>query len=149
MKEVVMKLSTKSRYGARAVVEIALHYLNGPVKRKDIVKNQEISDSYLENILIALKNGGIITTIRGANGGYMLSRPPSELNLFEVVKILEGSLSPVECLDNPSSCKRVNFCSTRVVWKKLKEAKEDVLKNVTIQDLINIEKKMDTPHYSI
>lgn len=144
-----MKLSTKCRYGARAIVEIAKNDHNGPVKRKDIVKNQEISDSYLENILITLKNGGIINAIRGANGGYKLHKPASEITLLEVVNILEGSMAPVECIDSPAVCKRTEICSTRGVWRQLKLAKEDVLRNVTIQQLVENEKKSYLPDYSI
>ncbi len=144
-----MKLSTKCRYGARAIIEIARNNQNGPIKRKDIVKNQQISDSYLENILISLKNGGVIDTIRGAHGGYILHRPASEITLLEVVNVLEGSMAPVECIDNPSVCKRTSVCSTRTAWKKLKLAKEEVLRNITIQDLVESEEESFIPDYSI
>ncbi len=144
-----MKLSTKCRYGARAVLEIARNYRDGPIKRRDIVKSQQISDSYLENILITLKNGGVINTIRGANGGYLLCRPPKEITLFEIVTLLEGSLAPVECLDNISVCAKTDKCATRVVWDRLRKAKEDVLKDVTVQDLVDLEDKPAKSDYSI
>lgn len=144
-----MKLSTKCRYGSRAIMEIARTSKNGPVKRKDIVKNQQISDSYLENILIALKNGGVIDTIRGASGGYLLRRPASDITLLEVVNILDGSLSPVECLDNPSICIRSQRCATRVAWGKMKKAKEEVLRSITIKELLDYEKEKYIPDYSI
>ncbi len=144
-----MKLSTKCRYGTRAIMEIAKHYKKDPIKRKEIVKNQNISDSYLENILITLKNSGIIITIRGANGGYLLRRSPSEINLLEIVNALEGSLAPVECLDNAEVCEKTAGCATRVVWGKLRDAKEDVLRNCTVQDLISQEKDMNAPTYCI
>lgn len=138
-----MKLSTKCRYGARAVLEIAKQYKKTPIKRKDIVKTQDISDSYLENILITLKNTGIIDTIRGANGGYMLMRAPDKITMLEIVNSLEGSLSPVGCLDNPMSCDRIDTCSTRKVWRKLKDAKEEVLRSFTIQMLMDDEKHIN------
>lgn len=144
-----MKLSTKCRYGSRAIMEIARSCLHGPVKRKDIVKNQQISDSYLENILISLKNSGIIETIRGANGGYMIRRPASEITLLEIVNSLDGSLSPVECLETPSICKRTEWCATRVAWIKMKEAQEEVLRNINIQELIDNEKQLFVADYSI
>ena len=144
-----MKLSTKCRYGSRAVMEIARNYKSGPVKRKDIVKNQQISDSYLENILISLKNGGVIDTIRGAKGGYMLRRSASEITLLEIVNTLDGSLSPVECLDNTSSCEKVARCATRMAWGRMKKAKEDVLRSITIQELVDYEKEKYTQDYSI
>jgi len=134
-----MKLSTKCRYGARAVIEIARHHEDGPIKRKDIARYQNISDSYLENILISLKNAGIIDTIRGANGGYMLRNDPSEVNLLQIINALEGSLALVKCAENPSICDKTEKCATRVVWVKLQEAKENILRNVTIQELIDFE----------
>lgn len=144
-----MKLSTKCRYGSRAVMEIARNYKSGPVKRKDIVKNQQISDSYLENILISLKNGGVIDTTRGAKGGYMLHRSASEITLLEIVNILDGTLSPVECLDNPSVCERASICATRMAWGKMKQAKEEVLRSISVQELVDYEKKTFVTDYSI
>ena len=144
-----MKLSTKCRYGSRAVMEIARCSKHGPVKRKDIVKNQQISDSYLENILIALKNGGVIDTIRGANGGYLLRRSASDVTLLEIVNILDGTLSPVECLDNTSVCSRSARCATRIAWERMKQAKEDVLRSITIKELLEHEKENFIPDYSI
>ena len=144
-----MKLSTKCRYGSRAVMEVARNYKSGPVKRKDIVKNQQISDSYLENILIALKNSGIIETIRGAKGGYLLRRPASEITLLEIVNSLDGSLSPVECLETPSICERTEWCATRVAWIKMREAQEEVLRNISIQKLIDSEKQSFVADYCI
>ncbi len=144
-----MKLSTKCRYGSRAVLEIARNIDRGPIKRKDIVKSQMISDSYLENILISLKNSGIIDTIRGANGGYLLRRSPSEITLLEIVNALDGTLSPVECIDNPSSCERTVRCATRNAWKRLKEAQEEVLRSITVQELLEFEKKAFVVDYCI
>lgn len=139
-----MKLSTKCRYGARAIIEIAKNYRDKPVKRKIIVKNQDISDSYLENILISLKNSGIVGSIRGTNGGYVLRRSPSEITFLEIVNALEGSISPVECVNNPSVCTRVDICSTRGVWKSLNQVQEKLLSSITIQELIDKEKKGET-----
>lgn len=144
-----MKLSTKCRYGSRAVMEIARTCKNGPVKRKDIVKNQQISDSYLENILIALKNGGVIDTIRGANGGYLLRRQASDVTLLEIVNILDGTLAPVECLNTPSICSRSPRCATRIAWIKMQEAEENVLRSITVQELLDYEQEKYIPDYSI
>lgn len=144
-----MKMSTKCRYGTRAVLEIAMCHSKGPVKRKDIANNQNISDSYLENILISLKNAGIIDTTRGANGGYMLRNDPSETSLLSIMNALEGSLALVDCVEKPSVCHRSDWCSTRVIWKKLQKVKEDVLRDITIKELVDYEKKAFVPDYSI
>ena len=135
-----MKLSTKCRYGIRAIIEIAENYGKGPVKRKTIVKNQNIPDSYLENILILLRNKGIISTIRGANGGYILNNAPQEVDLLEVVNALEGTLSPVICLENNSFCDKFEECSIVGVWKELRQIQEDFLHGISIQSLIDKEK---------
>jgi Rrf2 family transcriptional regulator, cysteine metabolism repressor len=131
------KLSTKSRYGTRAIIEIAKSYGKKPVKRKDIAKSQGLTESYLENILITLKKSGILGTIRGAQGGYVLKRPPGEIDLLEVMRVLEGSLAPVECLERTAFCDRTAICVARGVWKELMDAQERVLGSVTLQDLLD------------
>ncbi len=144
-----MKLTTKFRYGARAVVEIARNYGKGPIKRKDIVENQDIPDSYLENILISLKNKGIVNAIRGPQGGFVLKKHPASITMLDVMLSFEDSFSPVDCLEEPSGCERVSFCPTRPVWRKLQEAQEDVLKNVTIQELVEGGTRKGELHFNI
>ena len=119
-----MKLSTKSRYGVRALLEIAMYYEKGSVKRKMISENQEIPDSYLENILIILKKSGFIQTKRGVGGGYELCRKPSEITVLDLIKALEGTFYTVHCIDSPEKCTRSKFCATRPVWQKLNEIQE-------------------------
>ena len=131
-----MKLSTKCRYGTRAVVEIAKNYQKGPTKRKDISAAQEINDSYLENILITLKNRNIIGTIRVAKGGFLLSKPPSDITVLEIVEALQGDLEPVDCLGNPDLCNRSKECVTRPIWEKMKVAQRESLSGITVQDLV-------------
>jgi Rrf2 family protein len=144
-----MKLTTKCRYGSRAIVEIARNQAKGPVKRKQIVENQKIPDSYLENILISLKNRGIVSAARGPRGGFILKRPPSSITMLEVVLALEDSLSPVDCLDDPGECDMIGNCVTRPVWRKLGEAQEKVLKSITVQDLIGGGSGKDEPEFII
>ncbi|MCD6532809.1 MAG: Rrf2 family transcriptional regulator [Deltaproteobacteria bacterium] len=136
-----MKLSTNCRYGIRALLEIARHYGELPVKRKDIAYNQAISLSYLENILLMLKKSNIVDSIRGAHGGYVLTRSPDEINLLDVFRVLEGSLVPVSCLTDSLSCGRFDDCVTRTVWQELKIANEQVLQKTTIQELLNRENR--------
>jgi Rrf2 family cysteine metabolism transcriptional repressor len=131
-----MKLSTKARYGLRAVIEIARQFGGAPSKRKDVAVAQDISDSYLENILIVLKNSKIIETTRGANGGYVLCRHPSEITVLEVVDALEGPLNLVECVDSPESCKKSDSCCTRDIWKMMSESWKSTLDKISLQDVI-------------
>ncbi|MCP4756810.1 MAG: Rrf2 family transcriptional regulator [Proteobacteria bacterium] len=132
-----MKLSTRCRYGIRAVLEIATNFGKHPTKRRVIAHNQNLDDSYLENILIDLKKNDIVLAIRGAKGGFMLKRSPETISVLDVIESLEGKLSPVECLLTPLVCERVEKCLTRPVWLKLKEAQENVLKNITIRDILD------------
>lgn len=134
-----MKLSSKCRYGIRAIIEIARNYQQRPTKRKEIAASQNLDDSYLENILIDLKNKNIVTALRGAKGGFILRRAPDEITLLQVIESLQGDLSPTECIGTPDICERSDNCVTRPVWQKMKEAQEDVLKNVTVKDLLEQE----------
>lgn len=135
-----MKLSTKCRYGVRAIYEIARNYNKCPTKRKDIALNQDLDESYLENILIDLKNAEIVNAIRGVHGGFVLKQPPESITILNIVESLQGKLTPVECLITPSVCNRVEGCVSRPVWQKLKEAQEDVLQGITVQDLLDQQK---------
>jgi len=136
----MMRISTKGRYGARLMLELALHYEKGTVLLKDIAKNQEISEGYLEHLLPVLKAAGLITSSRGAHGGYTLARDPSKITLKDVVQSLEGSLSPVECVDTSAVCQRIKSCVTRDVWKELGEKISQTLDSVTLKDMIERQK---------
>ena len=140
-----MKLSTKGRYGTRALLDLALHWGEGPVLLKDIARRQEISPSYLEHLIAPLIAGGIVRSTRGAKGGISLARPPEEIRLSEVVQLLEGSIAPVECVNNPGVCSRSELCVTRDIWTKLKRAMNEVLESTTLQDLVEQQKRKERP----
>ena len=146
---ILMKLTTKCRYGARAIIEIAKGSKDAPVKRKTIVDNQNIPDSYLKNILLSLKDAGLINALRGSTGGYVLSRSPSEITFLEVINALEGAIVLVECVEDPGACDMIDVCLTRDVWRKIKQAQEEVLKGITIEGLIDKDKKPESLDYSI
>lgn len=136
-----MKLTTKCRYGVRAVMEIARNYQKCPTKRKDIVETQTISDSFLENILIDLKHGGIIESIRGAKGGFILKKAPDQITAADIFIALQGPLSLIDCLENPGSCDRNGKCVVRSMWQEMQDAQERVLRQTTIESLIRQEDK--------
>ena len=144
-----MKLSTKCRYGLRAALEIGRNYGKAPAKRKDIAKREGLSSSYLENILLVLRNRKIIETTRGVNGGYVLSRPPAAISVHEIVCALEGPLVVVDCVEEPKGCKKTGNCSARFVWCELAAAMQRVLEGITLQDLLDKEKKSGSIDYSI
>lgn len=132
-----MRLSTKGRYGVRALVDIALNSDGDPVLLRDIAKRQEISAQYLEHLVAPLIRGGILRSIRGAKGGIVLARPPDEIRLSRVIEVLEGSLAPVECVDNAGLCARSRECVTRDVWGEVKAAMMGVLDSITLEDLMH------------
>jgi Rrf2 family cysteine metabolism transcriptional repressor len=136
-----MKLSTRTRYGTRALLELALHRGEGPVFLKDIARQQQISLAYLEHLVAPLIYGGIIRSVKGPKGGVTLAKKPEEIKLLEVTRLLEGSLAPVECVDNPGICERSANCVTRDIWGEVKAAINGVLEATTLQDLVDRQKK--------
>ncbi|MBM3141885.1 MAG: RrF2 family transcriptional regulator [Chloroflexi bacterium] len=136
-----MKLSTRGRYGTRVLLDLALHQRGGPVPLKDIAKREEISLLYLEHLVTPLIAAGLIRSTRGARGGVCLARSPEEIKLSEVVGLLEGSIAPVDCVDDPKACSRSDLCVTRDIWVELKEAMDGVLESKTLHDLVEMQKK--------
>ena len=140
-----MKLSTRGQYGARALLDIALHCDGGPVLLREIAARQAISGQYLEHLMSPLIKAGIVRSIRGARGGITLAKLPEQIKLSEVIQVLEGSTAPVECVDNPKCCPRSGFCVTRDVWGEMKRAIGQVLESTTLQDLVERHKKKERP----
>ena len=131
-----MKISTKGRYGLRLVLDLAVHYENGLISLKDIAQRQEISEKYLEQIIILLHKSGLIKSMRGAQGGYTLTRHPQSITVGEVLRALEGPFIPVDCVKDKSACLRSSKCTTIVVWEKSGNAVNEVLDGMTMQDLV-------------
>ncbi len=138
-----MKLSTRARYGTRALLDLARYWGKEPVQLKDIAERQKISLHYLEHIITPLVGAEIVRSTRGAHGGLQLIRHPGEIKLSEVVPLLEGIITPVECVSNPESCARSDLCVTREVWSKMKKAIDETLNSVTLQDLVERQKKKE------
>lgn len=136
-----MKFSTRTRYGVRAMLDLAFHYSGRPVLVKDIAKRQNISEKYLEHIMIILKKAGFVQSISGAKGGYILAREPSEIKLSELVKVLEGTLAPVACVEHKGLCKWVDSCAVREVWVKIKEEIMKTLGSITLEELVKKERE--------
>jgi Rrf2 family protein len=136
-----MRLSTKARYAARALAELASADPGTTRSVRDLAARQAISPKYLEQILNALRAAGLVTTARGMHGGYTLARSPGTITLRELFEVLEGSLAPVSCVDDPNSCPRQNVCPTRQTWIELKQSIATVLERTTIQDLVERKKR--------
>jgi len=144
-----LKISTKSRYGTRAVLEIALNRNRELLTRKQISRNQDIPSSYLVNILISLKAKGIIRTVRGPRGGYELGREPDDITVFDIVEILEGPVELAASLEDEKNCSRSSTCVSMGVWTKVQKAQVDVLKGITINDLVEETQNLYSPDFSI
>lgn len=132
-----MKLSTRSRYGMRAIFELAKEYGQGPLQIKTIAEREGISNKYLEQLVSILKSAGLVRSIRGPKGGYILAKPPEDINLKDVFSVLEGPLNTVECLDDERYCKRCPECVTRDIWMEVQNSITSVLEANTLKDLVD------------
>ena len=135
-----MRLTTKSRYGARMMLEMARHYDSGTVHLGDIAKRQNISLKYLEQIIRPLKKANYIKSFRGAKGGHMLNKPPEEITVGEVVALLEGGDTLIHCDKEPESCERVDSCLMRYLWREAARAMFKKLASITFADLLSMDK---------
>ena len=144
-----MKLSTRTRYGIRAILELAENFGNSPVQLKKIAKDQGISIKYLEQLMAILKSAGIVNSTRGAKGGYILAKSPKEIRLSDCFNCLEGPIVTVECVENDSYCTKTSDCITRQVWSEIQKAVMSILEEYTLQDLINRAKNSRPVHYQI
>lgn len=144
-----MRISTKGEYGIRAMLDLALHYGKGPIPLKSVAERQKISTHYLEQLMATLRKAGLVESVRGAQGGYKLAKPPEAMVVGEIIRALEGPISPMPCVDEDEgkNCKQGDGCVTRELWKKLRDSMVDVLDSVTLEDLrrrtlaINAEKE--------
>ena len=133
-----MKISTKGRYAVRVMLDLAVHNTGEYVKVKQIAERQGISEKYLEQIISILNKAGYVKSIRGAQGGYRIAKEPKYYTVGMILRLTEGSLSPVACLDDAvNECERCDTCETLQVWRDLKEAIDNVVDNVTVQDLVD------------
>lgn len=133
-----MKISTKGRYALRLMLDLALNNTGEPVRIKDIASRQEISDKYLEQIISVLNKAGYVRSLRGPQGGYKLARDPKEYTVGMILRLTEGSLAPVACLeDEVNLCSRQDDCATLIIWEKLYDAIKDVVDGYTLADLVD------------
>ncbi|MEJ5377299.1 MAG: Rrf2 family transcriptional regulator [bacterium] len=145
-----MRLSTRGRYGARFMLDLAIHQGQGPVLLKDLAQRQNLSVKYLEQLVGPLRKAGLVKSKRGVKGGFQLSRAPEEIKMLEIVEAVEGSLSLVECVAHPRGCPRSEECATKEVWGKAADAVREVLAGITLADMIGLhsskKKRRTSPH---
>lgn len=145
-----MKISTKGRYALRMLVDLAMHQKENFITLKDIAKRQEISKKYLEQIVVLLNPLKILQANRGFQGGYKLAVSPKDITVLSILKITEGSITPVSCLENkPNLCERCSECPTLPIWEGLKNVINNYLENITIQDIIDKQNENVANNYVI
>lgn len=136
-----MKLSTKGRYGVKAMLDLAMHYGEEPISIKSISERQHISEYYLEQLFSPLRKANLIKSVRGAQGGYVLSKSPEEITVADVMYVLEGPIEISDCLEE-TVCNNIDCCATRNLWERIRNSIDDVMKSTTLQDMINDYKDM-------
>lgn len=144
-----MKISTKGRYALRMMIDLAEHQDNGFVALKDIAERQDISKKYLEQIVPVLNRNDILRTNRGFQGGYQLARTPDKYTVGEILRLTEGNLSPVSCIDSSVGCERSADCSTLPVWQGLYKVINEYLDSITLQDIIDEQREKYANDYVI
>ena len=136
-----MKLSTRSRYGARILVDLARHNGQGPVQIGEISKRQDISVKYLEQLIRPLKQASMVTSVRGPKGGHLLAKNPEDITLGQIVRLFEGQAELVECISNPEQCNMSDDCQVRLAWKEATRVLYEKLDSTTISDLMKDSEK--------
>ncbi len=145
-----MKISTRGRYALRLMLDLAVNHNGEYISIKDIANRQEISVKYLEQIITQLNKAGYVRSTRGAQGGYMLTRAPKEYTVGMILRLMEGEFAPVDCLDGKeNSCGRADLCVTLEVFKKIQGAIEEVVEQITLEDLVNRYHEKTSINYSI
>ncbi|MBD3183501.1 Rrf2 family transcriptional regulator [Candidatus Poribacteria bacterium] len=133
-----MKLSTRARYGARLMLDLAIHYNKGQQLLKDIAQRQSVSDKYLWQLINPLKVAGLVSSTRGAHGGYNLAKKPSDITLREIIETLEGPLCIVECVDNPEICDKAEECVTIGIWEEASNRLKEFFESISLQDMVEM-----------
>lgn len=136
-----MKLSTKGRYGLKAMFELALRKNDGPVPLKCIAKQYGISDQYLEQIFSSLRKSNLVTSVRGAQGGYLLSKDSTQITVGDILTVLEGPVALSDCVLDEDACENSGVCVTKIVWEKMKKSIDEVVNSISLEDMVNDYKK--------
>lgn len=145
-----MRVSTRSDYGLRALIELASHYGGGPLQSSEIALRRHIPEQYLDQLLTTLRKAGFIRSVRGPAGGHELIRDPHDLKVREVIESLEGSLSPVSWLDEPPEhTDHPHQCGQREIWERIRDATTEILSSYSISDLLEREPQAAVGRYSI
>lgn len=141
----MLKLSTKGRYGVRAMFDLAQHTDEGPISLKSIAERQDISEHYLEQLISPLRKAGLVKSVRGAQGGYMLGKDPEKIRVGDIIRVLEGPIAPTDCVaeEGPDCCSKAEYCPTRSIWVKVRDSIANVLDSITLETMLDDAKKRE------
>lgn len=142
----ILKLSTRGQYGVKAMFDLAQHSGEGPISLKSIAERQEISEHYLEQLISGLRKAGLVRSVRGAQGGYVLGREADKIRVGDVIRILEGPIAPVDCVseEDHECCQKAKYCVTRTIWEKMRDSITDVVDSITLEDMVQDAKRKDS-----
>lgn len=133
-----MQLSTRGHYGLLAMFDLAEHYGAGPIPLKTVAKRQNISDNYLEQLIAVLRKADLVRSMRGAQGGYVLAREPDNITVGDIIRVMEGPIAPVECVNEvePAVCDQADSCITRLVWARIRDELSEVMDSISLGDML-------------
>lgn len=145
-----MKISTRGRYGLRAMFDLAINQTHGPVPLNEIASRQNISEAYLEQLFANMRKAGLIKSVRGAYGGYLLGAPTDEIYIGQILRTLEGTIAPADCVseDDGVECSGADVCVTRIIWEKIRDSINQVVDSLTLEDMIQEQKLIDHKSYA-
>jgi len=133
-----LHLSTRGHYGLLAMFDLAEHYGSGPIPLKTVAERQNISDNYLEQLIAVLRKAGLVRSVRGAQGGYILAREPGSITVGDIIRAMEGPIAPVDCVSEvePAECDQADFCITRLVWTRVRDKLAEVMDSISLADML-------------
>ncbi len=133
-----MHLSTRGHYGLLAMFDLAEHYGSGPIPLKTVAERQNISDNYLEQLIAVLRKAGLVRSVRGAQGGYILAREPGSITVGDIIRAMEGPIAPVDCVSEvePAECDQADSCITRLVWTRVRDKLAEVMDSISLADML-------------
>ncbi len=133
-----MHLSTRGHYGLLAMFDLAEHYGSGPISLKTVAERQNISDNYLEQLIAVLRKAGLVRSVRGAQGGYILAREPGSITVGDIIRAMEGPIAPVDCVSEvePAECDQAESCITRLVWTRVRDKLTEVMDSISLADML-------------
>ncbi len=133
-----MRLSTRGHYGLKAMFDLAQHYGNEPVPLKTVAERQNISENYLEQLIATLRKTGLVKSVRGSQGGYILARAPEKITVGDIIRVMEGPIAPVDCVSeiDPAECDQADYCITRSVWARVRDSLAELMDSISLADML-------------